>query len=56
MAIRCSTALLIIEMHMKTEMRYHITPVRMAIMKISANNNVEKDVEKRKSCTAGNVN
>ena len=55
---RCSTPLIIREIQIKTTMRYHLTPVRMAIIKKFTNNNAGEGVEKRvPSCTVGgNVN
>jgi hypothetical protein len=45
---RCSPSLAIKEMQIKTTLRFHLTPVRMAIIKNTSTTNVGEDEGKKR--------
>ena len=47
---RCSVLLIIRDMHTKTTMRYHLTPVRTAVIKMIINNVLGRMRRKGKLC------
>ena len=55
---RCSVSQIIRKLQIKTTMRYHLTQVRMAIIKMSTNHNAGEGREKREpsSTVGGNAN
>jgi hypothetical protein len=44
---KCLPSLAMKEMQIKTTLRFHLTPVRIAIIKNTANNNVGEDFGKK---------
>ena len=47
---KCSKSLVIREMHVKTSLRFHLTPVRMAKIKTSGDNTCWRGCGKRRTC------
>jgi hypothetical protein len=47
---KCSPSLAIKERQFKTTLRFHLTPVRIAIIKNTTNNRVGKNVGRKEHC------
>jgi hypothetical protein len=47
---KCSASLVIKEMQIKTILRFHLTPVKVALLRIMIRTNVGKDVVKHTHC------